>query len=152
MSKRSEALRLFVTNRGPCSRLEVGGEVDVSTVGALRDNLDLLVDAGTGDVELDTALVSFCDAAFLNALVATQHRLAADGRRVRIAAASEAVSRLLQLAGLDGAQSSTAWPERQSHRGLDVDTRASVTPIRARAQGQEGTHDAVRQIDQRDHG
>ena len=62
MSDLSEALRLFITNTARRSRLEVGGEIDLATVDALRDHLALLVESGTGDVDVDMAAVTFCDA------------------------------------------------------------------------------------------
>ena len=43
MSDLFDALRLFITNTGPMARLEIGGEFDLATVGALRDHLDLPV-------------------------------------------------------------------------------------------------------------
>ena len=65
MSDLFEALRLFIINAGSIARLEVGGELDLATVDALREHLDLLVESGTGDVEVDMARVTFCDATAL---------------------------------------------------------------------------------------
>jgi anti-sigma B factor antagonist len=101
MSDLFEALRLFITNTGSRSRLEVGGDLDVATTGAFADHLALLVEAGTGDVAVDMALVSFCDAATLRVLVAVDEQLGARGRNLRVVNASRPVVRLLQLAGLD---------------------------------------------------
>ena len=101
MSDLFDALRLFITNTGPIARLEIGGELDLATVGALRDHLDLLVQSGTGDVEVDMELVTFCDASGLSALVAAHHQLAAVGRTLRIVGASSRVARLFQLTALD---------------------------------------------------
>ena len=41
----------------------------MATAGALRDHLELLVEYGTGDVDVDMAGVTFCDAATLTLLV-----------------------------------------------------------------------------------
>ena len=58
----SEALRLFISNVGSRSCLDVGGELDLGSVDDLGDHLDLLVTSGTGDVAVDMAAVTFCDA------------------------------------------------------------------------------------------
>jgi anti-sigma B factor antagonist len=101
MSDLSEAPRLFTTNVGRRSCLEVGGELDLATVDAFRDHLGLLVESGAGDVVVDMAAVTFCDATTLRVLVAADQRLRATCRRVQIVAASAPVVRLLELAGLD---------------------------------------------------
>ena len=53
MSELAQQLRLFITNTGPHARLEIGGELDLGNVHTLRDHLDLVVDAGTGNVDVD---------------------------------------------------------------------------------------------------
>ena len=55
----SELPRLFITNSGAVSRLEVAGELVVATAGPLRDHLELLVEYGTGDGDIDMGDVSF---------------------------------------------------------------------------------------------
>ena len=101
MSELSEVLRLFTTNSGRRAQLDVGGELDLATVEAFREHLELLVESATGEVDVDMALVTFCDATTLNVLVAAHHRLASAGRHLRIINASQPVLRLLELAGLD---------------------------------------------------
>lgn len=96
-----EVPRLFVTNAGAVSRLEVAGELDVSTAGALRDHLELLVEHGTGDVDIDMAGVTFCDAAILAVLVATRQQLERIGRGLHLIHVSRPVQRLLELTGLN---------------------------------------------------
>jgi anti-sigma B factor antagonist len=101
MSDLSGALRLFITNSGRRSRLDVGGEIDVATVDALRDHLELLVESGTGDIDIDMAAVTFCDATVLRVLVAASQSLHDAGRHIQIVNASVPMTRLLQLTGLD---------------------------------------------------
>lgn len=101
MSDLSEALRLFVTNTSSRARLHVGGELDAATVGPFAHHLALLVDAGTGDVDVDMAHVTFCDAATLRVLVAANQQLRRRDRRLRVINASRPVERLLQLTGHD---------------------------------------------------
>src|SRR5215216_464657 len=88
MSELSEALRLFITNTGQRSRLDVGGEIDLVTIDALHDHLALLVEAGTGDIDVDMAAVTFCDATLLRVLLTAQQTLTAGGRRFQIVNAS----------------------------------------------------------------
>ena len=101
MSDLFEALRLFITNTGSRSRFDVGGALDVATVGPFGDHLALLVDAGSGDVDVDMALVTFCDAATLRVLVTAHHQLSARGRRLRVINGSRPVLRLLTVTALD---------------------------------------------------
>ena len=96
-----ELPRLFITNSGAVSRLEVAGELDVATAGALRDHLELLVEYGTGDVDVDMGDVSFCDAATITVLVATRQQLERTGRDLHVIAVSRPVERLLELTGLN---------------------------------------------------
>ena len=101
MSDVSEALRLFTTNASGRSRLDVGGEIDLATVDALRDHLDVLVASGTGDVDVDMAAVTFADATVLHVLLPAHQTLNAAGRHIHVINASTPISRLLRLTGLD---------------------------------------------------
>ena len=101
MTDSFESLRLFITNAGSRSRLDVGGELDLATVGPFDQHLGLLVDAGTGDVDIDMALVTFCDAASLRVLVTVRDQLGAERRRLSVINASQPVRRLLTLTGLE---------------------------------------------------
>jgi anti-anti-sigma factor len=101
MSDLSEVPRLFITNSGRWSRLDVGGEIDLATIDALRQHLDLLVVSGTGDVDIDMGAVTFCDATLLRVLVSARQSLEADGRDIRIVNPSAPMTRLLQLTGFD---------------------------------------------------
>lgn len=94
-------VRLFITNTPSRARLEAGGELDLASVEDLRDHLELLVESGTGDVDIDMGLVTFCDSMALTALVLAHRRLEAVGRRLRIVNPSPPVVRLLQLVDLD---------------------------------------------------
>src|SRR5215207_1786295 len=144
MSELSEALRLFITNTAPRSRLDVGGEIDLATIDALREHLALLVEAGTGDVDVDMAAVTFCDATVLRVLFAAHQTLDADGRHIQIINASAPTTRLLHLAGLDtiflaapnGELQPGARPVKQTCQALPPFSGADG---RAR---QEGAHDA----------
>jgi len=101
MSDLFEALRLFITNTGPRSRLELGGELDAATVEAFGEHLALLIEAGIGDVDVDMALVTVCDAATVRVLLTAHHQLGGAGRRLRVINASRPALRLLTLAAVD---------------------------------------------------
>jgi anti-sigma B factor antagonist len=135
MSDVSEGLRLFITNTAPRCRLEVGGEIDLATIGALRDHLALLVESATGDVDVDMAGVVFCDATVLRVLLAARQTLDADGRHIQIINPSAPTARLLQLTGLDTTLLATPHREPQDAKrpcGL------SRTPPRADGRRQDG--------------
>ncbi len=100
MSALFEDLRLFITNGGSCSRLDVGGEIDLGSACALRDRLTMLVESGTGDVEIDMSQVGFCDSTGLSVLITARQQLHDTGRRLTIVNPSLAVTRLFELTGL----------------------------------------------------
>ena len=96
-----DELRLFVTNEGSLSRLHVGGEIDMASVPALGDRLELLIQSGTGNVEVDMSDVTFCDAAGLAALVLAYNNLRAHDRVLRVIDSSVPVERLLRIVRLE---------------------------------------------------
>ncbi len=101
MTDPSSDLRLFVVNTAAQTRLEVGGELDVGTVGPLRDHLDALIDNGIGAVYVDMSLVTFCDSTTLSVLAGAFTRLREAQRPMRVINPSPSVARVLQLSGLD---------------------------------------------------
>jgi len=115
MSELTDQLRLFITNTGPHARLEVGGEIDAGNVHTLRDHLGLVVDAGTGDLDVDMANVTFCDSSGLAALVAAHRQLALHGRSMRVVNPSSQVKRLLRLSGLGELLHAHAAPSSTNH-------------------------------------
>jgi anti-sigma B factor antagonist len=108
MSELSEQLRLFITNTGPHARLDVGGELDLGNVHTLREHLDLVVEFGTGHVDIDMSQVTFCDSTGLAALLAAHQDLVVRGRSLRVVNASVQVERLLTISGVDGVLRATA--------------------------------------------
>ena len=129
MSDLSEGLRLFITNTAPRSRLDAGGEIDLATVDALRDHLALLVESGTGDIDVDMADVTFCDATLLRVLLAAHQTLDAGGRHIQIINPSAPTVRLLHLAGLDSTLLAPPHREPQHRRSpfeADVSSLANA--------------------------
>jgi anti-anti-sigma factor len=115
MSDASEGLRLFITNTARRPRLDVGGEIDLATIDAVRDQLAVLAESGTGDIDVDMAGVVFCDATVLRVLLAARQTLDASGRHITIINPSTPTARLLQLTGLDTVL--LAAPHREPQRG-----------------------------------
>ena len=100
MSALSEDLRLFTTNGGMRTHVEVAGEIDLASVGMLHEHLAMIIESGIGDVEIDMSAVSFCDSTGVSALLQARQRLTADDRHLRVINPSERVSRTFQLAGV----------------------------------------------------
>ena len=94
-------LRLFVTNEGSLSRLHVGGEIDMASAPALGERLELLIQSGTGDVEVDMSDVTYCDSTGLAALVLAYNSLRARDRVLRVIDPSVPVERLLRIVRLE---------------------------------------------------
>lgn len=96
------ALTATVVRRdGDRAVVEIAGEIDVHTVGALRTALLALADEGHLHIVADFAGVRFCDAAGLGALVAVNNRVAGSGGTLRLTRVRPAQRRILQITRLD---------------------------------------------------
>ncbi len=94
----SERLSINRTE-GPSGALQVAGELDAYTAGALEE---LLAGHGTtGDVRVDLSGVTFIDSTGIRAIVRADNDLRAADRSLVIVAPSAAVMRLLELTSLD---------------------------------------------------
>jgi anti-anti-sigma factor len=78
----------------------LGGEFDLSTSPALRDNLADLCDAGRS-VVLDLHAVTFADSTTLGVFVATYKRLRERHRVLVLANVSPSISQILEITQLD---------------------------------------------------
>ncbi|GAA1350654.1 STAS domain-containing protein [Streptomyces beijiangensis] len=101
MDTRSTVQHLhLVTHRLPTAViLELSGEADLDSVGPLRLALHEAVGHGDGPVVVDLSAVGFADTALVNTLLHARLRL---GDRLRLAAPSWAVLRLLRILRLGG--------------------------------------------------
>jgi anti-anti-sigma factor len=81
--------------------LVVGGDLDIATTAALRDEIVKILAATTTPVIIDLSGVSFCDASGLALLVGAQRRAQLDGRTVVLAGPRPNVLKLLHITGLD---------------------------------------------------
>jgi anti-anti-sigma factor len=101
MSELFEDLQVVVTTSRDAVRIRVRGELDMGSVGVLRDVLEAAVAAGgADDVEVDMSATSFCDSVGLCVLAAARQQLEERGRRLSIVDASRSVRRVLDLSGM----------------------------------------------------
>jgi anti-sigma B factor antagonist len=96
-----EMLEVTVTESSPASTLvTVSGELAGSGSERLLARLDRLLDNGHRYVVLDLTAVAFCDSSGVSALVRGHARASAAAGGLKLAAASEQVTRVLELSGL----------------------------------------------------
>ncbi len=94
-------LNTRVTEQGGCVLVAVDGELDLSTADDLHATITAAISDGAGPLVLDLADLRFCDSAGLAVLVRAHNALGEQGRRLVLARPSAAVSRVLELSGLD---------------------------------------------------
>lgn len=80
----------------------LAGELDVSTVAGLYEQLAELYRDGVQHVALNMAEVTFVDSTGLSVLVTLHKRLEAQGGELIVFSPSVQLRKLLQVAGLDG--------------------------------------------------
>ena len=80
-----EDLQIVVTTGPLAVRIRVSGELDLVSVGVLREVLSAAVAAAASDVELDMSSTDFCDSVGLCALVEARQQLFESGRVLRVA-------------------------------------------------------------------
>ncbi len=100
MGEPHNGLRGLIVNGDAHTRVVLEGELDLASAPALREQLDAVVEAGTGNVEIDMADVTFCDSSALSELLVAARRLEENGRRLQVVNPSEFCAHLLQLSGL----------------------------------------------------
>ena len=81
-------------------RVAASGELDLSTSGVLRAQLDELWASGWMDVVVDLREVTFMDSAGVHVLIDNHQRAAREQQRFSIIDGADAVSRVLQLSGV----------------------------------------------------
>ncbi|HEY1633414.1 MAG TPA: STAS domain-containing protein [Acidimicrobiales bacterium] len=82
--------------------LTVRGEVDLASAPKLAAAITELMDRGNTNLAVDLGSVEFIDSSGLGVLVGSLRRLREDGGDLVLRAASPAVTRILELTGLDG--------------------------------------------------
>jgi anti-sigma B factor antagonist len=84
---------------GAAVTVTVAGDVDLAAADTLWSVLDEYVRPGV-QVVVDCSRVAFLDSMGLRTLIRAQHKAASSGTRLTLSAPSEAVLRVLQLAGV----------------------------------------------------
>lgn len=95
-----DGLDVAVRSERGCVIAEVTGEIDISTVGGLRDRLFELAE-GSEPLIVDLDQVTFIDSAGLGALVGTSRRAAEHGSTLRAVCTQPQTRKLLWLTGVD---------------------------------------------------
>ena len=90
-------LELRVHHEPHATVIVVCGEIDLSSSGRLREQVLAGLEQGT--TVLDVAGVGFCDSAGLRVLLEADHVARACSTAFRLAALSQAVARVIDLAG-----------------------------------------------------
>ncbi len=85
---------------GERSVLALRGELDIATVGRLRQAALAALASGSGPIELDLADLTFLDSSGLGALVELRNLAHGQGRTFAVATASRAAARVIEMAGL----------------------------------------------------
>ncbi|MFF3886122.1 STAS domain-containing protein [Streptomyces sp. NPDC001914] len=81
--------------------LTVAGQIDADNVGTLREALRVEGDSASALTVLDMGAVNFMDSSAINVLIAANRDAVAAGGRLRMAALSEPVRRVVEVVGLD---------------------------------------------------
>ena len=92
-------LQIRVQNMQGPAVVRLTGEIDLSNVDRLQDQLSLLVEQG--HVVIDLSEVSFIDSTGLTAFIVAHRRATAADTRLHLAGATGTVQRLLELTQLD---------------------------------------------------
>ena len=102
-ARREDAIELQLETRaeGTWTILDVGGEVDLSTAPALREQLESLIAGGARDLVVNLEQVGFMDSSGLGVLVAVQKRLAEAGGRMALVCREGPTLKVLAITGLD---------------------------------------------------
>ena len=82
------------------SNVRVTGEIDLATATELRQRLNSVVAAGTGDIDLDLSDVTFLDSSGLVVLLAARQALHDKHHRLTVRNPSKRVLRVFELSGV----------------------------------------------------
>ncbi len=85
---------------GPLAVLDVGGEIDIQTAPALREEALALIAQGHPHLILDLTGVTFCDSSGFNALIGIMRCATAAHGSLTLAAVPDRLLRMLDLTGL----------------------------------------------------
>ena len=83
--------------------LELGGELDLSTVSIFVEALDQLLDGDPTEIEVDMSKLTFIDSSGVGAYVTAYRRAQARGSHLSVGERSGLVQRVLELSGVEDA-------------------------------------------------
>jgi anti-sigma B factor antagonist len=82
------------------SKVRLTGDIDLAATTELRQRLDAVLAAGTGDVDLDLSEVTFLDSCSLAVLLHARQTLHDGHQRLRVRNPSKPVLRVFELSGV----------------------------------------------------
>lgn len=86
---------------GPRATIILPGQIDVTNVGQLRDQLLTTINRGADPLIVDMTATASCDHACVDALARAYHRATINGTQVRLVVTAPAVRRMLSVEGID---------------------------------------------------
>jgi anti-anti-sigma factor len=101
-------------------KVRVTGEIDLATSTELRQRLDSVLAAGTGDVDLDLSEVTFLDSCGLVALLHGRQALHDKHQRLRVRNPSKPVLRVFELSGVLDMMMDGRQPPADSGRAAEA--------------------------------
>jgi anti-sigma B factor antagonist len=102
------------------SNVRVTGEIDLATATELRQRLNAVIAAGTGDLDLDLADVTFLDSSGLVVLLAARQGLHDKHHRLTLRNPSRRVLRVFELSGVLDVMMDGRQPSGDSGRTAEV--------------------------------
>jgi len=93
-------LRLEVSERGPWTVVEVGGEIDVATAPRLREQLISLVAAGHHHICVSLEAVDFIDSTGLGVLISGLKRVRTHGGGFALVCTEPRIMKVFEITGL----------------------------------------------------
>lgn len=99
--REQQLLETEVRRAGPHALVILTGEVDVSTVGPVYEQLAELARDGVGHISLNLSSVTFMDSTGLSLLVSEHKRMESMAGELILLAPPSGIRRLFQIAGLD---------------------------------------------------
>ena len=93
-------LTLDTASHDGAAVLQVAGDIDMQTAGALRDRLSECLETGVPRVVVDLSAVDFLDSSALGALVAAARSASDGGGVLRVAAPKPHVLKIFQITRL----------------------------------------------------
>lgn len=96
-----EILEVHTEDRDGLVRVALRGELDLSTVGMVQDELRRVEASSPALVVLDLSKLTFLDSTGLRCVVTADERARDDGRRVVIVRGPEAVQRVFSITRLE---------------------------------------------------